>query len=267
MEQVKYRIAIKTYMEIFDYLINNDIFIFASGKDFLDSKITISEYGFMRETQILRNTWDEQNDIFELVPSIYVLNILTDLIDTILYEQDIPTINSSDYAYINNTQAKITGEKVYYPSYRELLKKLKDAKEIYDQMLYSGGKIINFNFFNQKKFVQIFSKLTNLEKRTIECYTKLEEELINATKNLLMIDKDAFPVEEQKRHLYKEGDMNYPLRYASQDNYIEWEEFKNCIYDTFIVKQFEDDFEIQGIYKKYVKNPYKSVLGLDGITK
>lgn len=35
MEKVKFNIAIQTYMEVFDYLINNELFVFDSGKDFL----------------------------------------------------------------------------------------------------------------------------------------------------------------------------------------------------------------------------------------
>ena len=74
MEKVKFNIAIQTYMEVFDYLINNGLFVFDSGKDFLKSRIKIGEYGFMLETQVARNTWDEKNPNEKLVPAIYVLN-------------------------------------------------------------------------------------------------------------------------------------------------------------------------------------------------
>ena len=61
MEKVKFNIAIQTYMEVFDYLINNGLFVFDSGKDFLKSRIKFGEYGFMLETQVARNTWDKNN--------------------------------------------------------------------------------------------------------------------------------------------------------------------------------------------------------------
>ena len=37
MERVKYNIAIQTYMEVFDYLITNNLFVYDSGRDFLSS--------------------------------------------------------------------------------------------------------------------------------------------------------------------------------------------------------------------------------------
>lgn len=60
MEKVKFNVAIQTYMEVFDYLINNGLFVFDSDKDFLKSRIKIGKYGFMLETQVARNTWDEK---------------------------------------------------------------------------------------------------------------------------------------------------------------------------------------------------------------
>ena len=62
MEKVKFNVAVQTYMEVFDYLINNGLFVFDSGKDFLKSRIKIGEYGFMLETQVARNIWDDFKD-------------------------------------------------------------------------------------------------------------------------------------------------------------------------------------------------------------
>ena len=67
MEKVKWNIAVQTYMEVFDYLISNGLFVFDSGKDFLKSRIKIGEYGFLLETQVSRNTWDEKNPNEKLV--------------------------------------------------------------------------------------------------------------------------------------------------------------------------------------------------------
>lgn len=54
MEKVKYSIAVQTYMEVFDYLITNNLFVYDSGEDFLDARIKIGEYGFVEESQIRR---------------------------------------------------------------------------------------------------------------------------------------------------------------------------------------------------------------------
>lgn len=72
----------------------------------------------MLETQVARNTWDEKNPEEKLVPAIYVLNVLTKNIDEILRTMNVPVSPSKDYAYINNTKAKLSGRKTYYRSYK-----------------------------------------------------------------------------------------------------------------------------------------------------
>ncbi len=112
MEKVKFNIAVQTYMEVFDYLINNDLFVFDSGADFLKSKIKIGDYGFIKETQSSRNNWDEEATKKELVPAIYVLNVLTKNIDEILRTSNVPVSPNTDYAYINDTKAKLSGKRL-----------------------------------------------------------------------------------------------------------------------------------------------------------
>lgn len=267
MEKVKYNIAIQTYMEVFDYLISNDLFVFDSGKDFLKSRIRIGEYGFIKETQAIRDTWDEENDKIELVPVIYVLNVLTANIDVILRNGHVPVSPTSNYAYINDTKAKISGKKTYYQSYQKLLQSLKDAKKAQDQAQYSDGKILNFALFKLKDLVSIFSRLSSLEKRTIECYAKLEEELTNYTSNMLMIDDEGYQVEDFRKDLYFRGDSNYPLRFSSEETYVDWNEFKNHIKDSYEYQLEEKQFDMRGIYSPWDDNPYMSDLGLDGLTK
>lgn len=267
MEKVKYNIAIQTYMEVFDYLISNDLFVFDSGKDFLKSRIRIGEYGFVKETQAIRDTWDEENDKIELVPAIYVLNILTANIDVILRNGHVPVSPSSDYAYINDTKAKISGRKTYYQSYQKLLQSLKNAKQAQDQAQYSDGKILNFDLFRLKDLVSVFSRLSSLEKRTIECYAKLEEELVAYTSNMLMIDEDGYPVEDFRKDFYFRGDPDYPLRFASEETYVDWNEFKNHIIDNYEYQLEENKFDMRGVYSPWDNNPYMSDLGLDGLTK
>lgn len=78
-----------------------------------------------------------------------------------------------------------------------------------------------------KDLSSAFAKLTPLEIRTIECYARLEEELISYTANLLMIDENDYPVEDFR------NDSSYPLHFASQDSYVDWNDFKNCITDSY----------------------------------
>ena len=267
MEKVKFNIAIQTYMEVFDYLINNGLFVFDSGKDFLKSRIKIGEYGFMLETQVARNTWNEKNPNEKLVPAIYVLNVLTKNIDEILRTSNVPVSPSEDYAYINDTKTKLSGRKTYYRSYQELLKLLKQVKRGQEQLQYTDGKIIDFNLTKLKDLSSAFAKLTPLEIRTIECYARLEEELVGYTANLLMIDEDGYPVDDFRKDLYFRNDPSYPLRFASQESYVDWNDFKYCIINNYEEQLAENKFDLHGVYSPWDSNPYKSELGLDGKTK
>ena len=267
MEKVKFNVAIQTYMEVFDYLINNDLFIFDSGKDFLKSRIKIGDYGFVLETQVARNTWDEENPNEKLVPAIYVLNILTKNIDEILRTMNVPVSPSKDYAYINDAKTKLSGKKTYYKSYQDLLQLLKQVKQGQEQLQYSDGKIIDFNLTKLKSLSSVFSKLNPLEIRTIECYARLEEELIGYTINLLMIDENGYPVDDFRKHFYFGNDSSYPLNFASKESYVVWNDFKNCITDNYEYQLEENKFDMNGVYSPWDENPYKSELGLDGKTK
>lgn len=267
MEKVKFSVAVQTYMEVFDYLINNDLFVFDSGTDFLKSKIKIGDYGFIKETQSSRNNWDEETTKKELVPAVYVLNVLTKNIDEILRTRNVPASPNTDYAYINDTKAKFTGKKTYYESYQSLLKLLKQVRQGQQQLQYSDGKIIDFNLIKLKELSSIFSKLKPIEIRTIECYARLEEELISYTGNLLMIDEDGYAVDNFRKDLYFRNDPSYPLRLASEDSYIDWNDFKDCITDAYEYQLEENKFDMNGVYSPWDPNPYISELGLDGMTK
>lgn len=93
----------------------------------------------MLETQVARNTWDEKNPEEKLVPAIYVLNVLTKNIDEILRTMNVPVSPSKDYAYINDTKAKLSGRKTYYRSYQDLLQLLKQVKRGQEQLQYTDG--------------------------------------------------------------------------------------------------------------------------------
>lgn len=56
----------------------------------LSKRIKIGKYVFILETQVARNTWDEKNPNEKLIPSIYVLNVLTKNIDEILRTMNVP---------------------------------------------------------------------------------------------------------------------------------------------------------------------------------
>ena len=262
MEKVKYNVAIQTYMEVFDYLINNKLFVFDSGKDFLKNRIKIGEYGFMLETQVARNTWDEKNPREKLVPAIYVLNVLTKNIDEILRTMNVPVSPSKDYAYVNDTKAKLSGKKTYYQSYQDLLELLKQVKQGQEQLQYSDGKIVDFSLLKLRDLSSTFSKLTPLEIRTIECYARLEEELINYTA-LLLLRTEYGPVEYPTREMCSDPEYHF----GSKDSYVDWFEFKECITDSYNYQLEENKFDMYGAYSPWEKNPYKSELGLDGKTK
>ena len=263
MEKVKYNIAIQTYMEVFDYLINNGLFVFDSGKDFLKNRIKIGPYGFMLETQIARDTWDEEHPQEKLVPAIYVLNVITRNIDELLRSSKVPVSPTSDYAYINDTKAKLTGIKTYYPSYKELLEKLKQVRNSQKELEYSDGKIMDINLSKLKELSDIFAKLTPLEIRMIECYARLEEVLINETALLLLRDEYNCSVDYPNKEMY--DDPDYHL--ADRDSYVNWDEFKELITDSYNFQLEENKFDMNGAYSPWDQNPYISALGLDGITK
>ena len=113
MERVKYNIAIQTYMEVFDYLITNNLFVYDSGRDFLSSRIKIDEYGFVEETQVRRGIWDEEHPNQKRVPALRVLKIITDIIDDLLLKANVPTSPDARYAYIHDLKAKMSGQKSF----------------------------------------------------------------------------------------------------------------------------------------------------------
>ena len=109
--------------------------------------------------------------------------------------------------------------------------------------------------------------ISTLEIRTIECYARLEEELVNYTDKLLMIDELDYPVDDFYRSYYFENDPNNQLRYASKDSYVDWDEFKECITESYNSQLEDKKFDMNGVYSPWEENHYISVLGLDGITK
>ena len=264
MEKVKYNIAVQTYMEVFDYLITNDLFIFDSGKDFLHSRIRIGQYGFVEETQVSRGVWDEKHSNIKLIPAIRVLKVLTDNIDKLLNIAEVPVSPSSNYAYLHDLKSKMTSEKSFFSSYGELLKIF---KEVYNAQLMvdsSDGKVVDFALARYQKFSKLFSKMTPLEKRTIECYAKLEQELVDCTSILLAVDKYGYPLDDLHKSTLNGND---DVKFAKKDTYVNWEEFKECVLNHYEYEKEEKANNLHGIYSSWERNPYKSELGLDGLTK
>ncbi len=160
MEKVKYNIAIQTYMEVFDYLITNNLFVYDSGRDFLSSRIKIDEYGFVEETQIRRGIWDEENPNQKRVPALRVLKIITGVIDNLLLKANVPTSPDSRYAYIHDLKAKMGGQKSYYSSYQELLKIFKRVYNGQELMYGTDGKIYDISLLRYKQINDKFSKMS-----------------------------------------------------------------------------------------------------------
>lgn len=265
MEKVKYNVAIQTYMEVFDYLITNNLFVYDYGEDFLEARIKIGDYGFLEEKQIRRGVWDEEYPNEKIIPAIRVLKILTDTIDDLLQRTDVPTSPDSKYAYLHDLKSKIGGKKSYYSSYQELLKIFKDVYHGQELLFNSDGKIIDFALAKYQQISDRFAKMTPLEKRTIECYAKLEEELISYTANLLLVDEYGYPLDDLHRKTYDGTDSSIKL--ASKESQVDWQEFKDCILENYEYQKEEGTFNLRGTYSPWDSNPYKSELGLDGKTR
>ncbi len=265
MEKVKYNIAIQTYMEVFDYLITNNRFDYDIGKDFLISRIKIDDYGFVEETQVRRGVWDEEHPNQKRVPAIRVLKIITDIIDDLLLKANVPTSPNERYAYIHDLKAKMTGQKSYYSSYQELLGIFKKVYNGQELMFETDGKIVDFALLRYRQVADKFSKMTPLEKRTIECYAKLEEELVNYTAKLLLVDEYGYPLDDLHRDMYDGRDSS--VKFASKDTEVDWDMFKDCITNNYDYLEEEGKLDIHGTFSSWDKNPYKSELGLDGKTK
>jgi hypothetical protein len=265
MEKVKYNIAIQTYMEVFDYLLTNNFFVYNSDRDFLSSRIKIDEYGFVEETQVRRGVWDAEHPNQKRVPALRVLKIITDIIDDLLLKANVPTSPDSRYAYIHDLKAKMNGQKSYYSSYQELLKIFKQVYNGQELMYSSDGKIVDFALLKYKQVADKFSKMTPLEKRTVECYAKLEEEIINYTANLLLVDEYGYPLDNLHRRTY--DGTHSDVKFTSKETPVDWQEFKDCILDNYEYQKEAGTFNLHGVYSPLDSNQYKSELGLDGKTR
>ena len=127
----------------------------------------------------------------------------------------------------------------------------------------TNGKITSIVLAQYKQIRESLARMTPLEKRTIECYAKLEEELTNLTIGLLLRDEFEREVTYPNSEMYSDPDYHF----ASKDNYVDWKEFKECITDIYECRLEDDSFDMHGVYSPWDKNPYKSELGLDGMTK
>ena len=265
MERVKYNIAIQTYMEVFDYLITNNLFVYDSGRDFLSSRIKIDEYGFVEETQVRRGVWDEEHPNQKRVPALRVLEIITDIIDDLLLKANVPTSPDARYAYIHDLKAKMSGQKSYYSSYQELLDIFKKVYNGQELMYSTDGKIVDLALLRYKQVADKFSKMTPLEKRTVECYAKLEEELVGYTANLLLVDEYGYQLDDLHRRTYDGHDSS--VKFASKNTEVDWDMFKECITDNYAYLEEEGKLDLHGTFNPWDENPYKSEVGLDGMTK
>ncbi len=267
---IKYRIATQTYMEVFDYLIKNNLFKFQREdyRDFLQSRIVIGEFGFVLQTQNVRGNWDNVKQ--ELVPAIYVLKVLTDIIDDCLQKMDIPASSTEKYAYFGGKSSNFNGGKpVYYSSYRELLQLLMRARQLnyYDlesidlKKLGVGG-IDNISV-RLSGLAELVENLPVVEKRELECYARVEEELAKSTSNLIRVDDEGFPCKNFSTMMDFVAYFDDASHHASLESYVDWDEFKDCVYRKYDQLSSTD---WRRSYSVWARNNYLSELGLDGLT-
>ena len=107
--------------------------------------------------------------------------------------------------------------------------------------------------------------MTPLEKRTVECYAKLENELVSYTANLLLVDEYGYPLDDLHRRTYDGRDSS--VKFAGKNTEVDWDMFKECITDNYAYLEEKGKFDLHGTFSPWDENPYKSELGLDGMTK
>lgn len=239
MRKIQYRKAIQIYMEVFDYLINTDSFVFKTDQEFLKSKITISESGFIKQVQSRKNIWDLKKDTIIVIPEIDVLEPLTKGIDSILETGVISESTNENYAYIHSPQQSQNKKVKYYQSYGEIFFLFKEIKKIEQTLEDTNNKVIDFNLIKLREFRNEILKLTSLEKKKIEYYARLEQELIEDTSNLLMVDEDGNLIPDFMKYLYFQNNPDYSIRLASPNTYIDWQKFKSCIIQSYISQSTE----------------------------
>lgn len=252
MEKVKYKIAIQTCMEVFDFLMKNNLFVFDAEYDFLKSRITITEAGFVKETQSQRGNW--KNSKSELVPTLYVLNILIQNVEKALSMYDVSAASiDGKYASIPTN----TPTQKYYKSYKEILDKLKNLRRLKSEFNDTGKSPKNMHLdFGLEQNPQVL--------RQIECYAKLEEQLKQNTYGLLIVDEYNVPATPFDREYKIDTDGNFippeDYKFASEEMYVYWDDFKNSVLDSYEYQR-ETGIDMHMANKNFISD-----LGLDGKT-
>lgn len=263
--KVRGNILVKTYMEVLDYLLENNLFVVSSEKDFLDSRYNISEYGFIKETQVYRGVWadeikDKENeqDVWntpmpttELITTYQILYVLNKNLTTALKTYKIPA-HKDEYAYLHDNKGlQNEKEKIYFKSYRDMLRDLKSVKQDLRMKLETEGKILGLSLA-KTELVKRYKSLSNQQKRAIECYAKFESELLTLL-NTFVFDYygDEIPEENIEKVLNKTIDLESFIEFVSYD-------FENKYENNLI--------NTHGAYSSFSRNQYISSLGLDGLT-
>lgn len=263
--KVRGDILVKTYMEVLDYLLENNLFVVSSGKDFLDSRYNINEYGFIKETQVYRGIWEDEikdkeseQDVWktpmpttELVTTYQILYVLSKNLTTALKTYKIPA-HKDEYAYLHDTKGyQSNKDKIYFKSYRDMLNELKTIRQDLRTKMDTDGKILGLSLA-KKELVKRYNSLTKKQKRAIECYAKLETELLTLL-NAFVYDYygDEFNEEKIEKVLNKEIDL---------------ESFTEFLQYDFENKLENNEINTHGAYSSFSINQYISSLGLDGLT-
>jgi len=251
-------ILIKTFMETFDHLMENDLFVFKANRDFLASRIRIDESGFVKETQVSRTCWPEDlrskreieniwvEETILRVPAAYVLTTLQMDIESVLSKSHVPA-HKGKYAYLHDKKG-LNSEKDrrYFKSYQQMLETLKQIRGGLRDFRESDGKILGLSL-RDADLVKRYKGLSKTELREIECYAKLESELTQLLLSYLGYE-DA--QEETVEDILKED--------------VDLEKFEDFVIEDYGKKlnggkiaTHRDVYGARG-------NPYISDLGLDG---
>ena len=195
MEITTYNEALKIYIEVLTNLIENNLSLFDEEHNKI--KITITESGFQKE--IIQRNQSLNISVTE------VLKLLAVNIDYLLTKYQINITPYPKYANLPDIKKTIT--KKYYNSYQEIDIIFKKITMLNEANKYNNNpKITYYKQIEENKLPRKFENYTNLELKTIECYSLLEQEFINKTKDLL-----------------------WDLEKQNNEQYIEWKDFQNCI--------------------------------------
>lgn len=220
MKNIKYSEAISLCMSLLDYLITYNCFYFTNSEgnsDLVGYHITIQKGGFVvvirdygKKCLVARSKY---------VPTHFVLNRLM--------------VEEKNWGL---DKLRTIGEK-------SQALELVESKTSDLNKFIASGTINPIDFFNKSELEKLRRHDYVLYARCVECYSKVKEELILSTRDLLL-DNGT---------------------YKDADTLVDFDMFINMVLEHN--SESFSDREVSGTYDSFDKNPYKSRLGLDGLTR